>query len=148
MLQPNGFWGGWYERTFVDVRVFNPHSATSLSSNINSCYTRHEKEKKRSYEQRVREIEQASFTPIVLATTGGMAKQATIFYKRLATLLAYKREASYSQTVNWLRCRISFSLLRSSIQCIRGARSSYHHQEFSAPADLILSTTHPFNSSF
>ena len=45
-----------------------------------------------------------SFTPIVLATSGGMAKQATIFYKRLATLLAIKRGDSYSQTVNWLRC--------------------------------------------
>ena len=31
----SGFWGGRYDRTFVDVRVFNPHAdsnKTSLSS--------------------------------------------------------------------------------------------------------------------
>ena len=46
----------------------------------------------------------------------------TNFYKRLASLLADKWEQPYSTTLYWLRCSISFSLLRSAIQCIRGAR--------------------------
>ena len=33
----------------------------------------------------------------------------------------------YSKMVHWLRCRLSFSLLRSSIRCLRGSRSSIHH---------------------
>ena len=67
-----------------------------------------------------------SFTPIVLSSTGGMGSIATTTYKRLASLLADKWGTSYSQTMGWLRCRlsISFSHLRSSIQCIRGARSN------------------------
>ncbi len=69
------------------------------------------KMKKRQYEQRVREIEHSSFSPIVLSTSGGMAKQATLFYKRLATLLATKRDISYNRTVNLIRCHISFSML-------------------------------------
>ena len=65
-------------------------------------------------------VEHASFTPLVLSASGGLVKEASVFYKRLASLLA-------SSTINWLRCRISFSLLRSAIQCLRGARSSRGH---------------------
>ena len=45
---------------------------------------------KRQYEQRVREIEHTSFTPLVLSATGGMASEAKMFYKRLASCLATK----------------------------------------------------------
>ncbi len=40
---------------------------------------------KRAYEQRIIEVEHASFTPIVLSASGGLAKGATIFYKRSGT---------------------------------------------------------------
>ena len=117
----NGFWGG---RFVIDVRVFNPHAPSNRQASITGTYVKHEKEKKRHYEIRVRDIEFASFTPIVFSATGGMGKQASLFYKRLASLLSEKREeSSYNQMLNWLR---SFSLLLSAIQCIRGARSSFH----------------------
>ena len=93
-----------------------------------------EAEKKRAYEQRIREVEHSTFTPLVFSATGGMAKQSTTFYKRLASLLAVKWDHSYSSTLSWLRCRISFSLLRSAIQSIRGARSS---------SGWALRSTHP-----
>ena len=141
----NGFWGGRFERSFVDVRVFNPHAPTNRLGSLPSTYLKHENEKKRLYEQRVREVEFASFTPLILSATGGMAKQATIFYKRLASLLASKREFRYSQMMNWLRCRLSYSLLRSAIQCIRGARSSYHLPDCVAPVDLVISQSHLVN---
>ena len=82
------------------------------------------KREKRSYEQRIRDVEHASFTPLVLSTMGGMGREATAFYKRLASLLASKWDTPYCRTLNWLRCRLSFSLLRSAIQAVRGARSS------------------------
>ena len=53
-----------------------------------------------------------------------MGSIATTTYKRLASLLADKWGTSYSQPMGWLRCRLSFSLLRSSMQCIRGVRSN------------------------
>ena len=37
--------------------------------------------KKRAYKQRVRMVEHASFTPVVLAATGGMANKPTYFTK-------------------------------------------------------------------
>ena len=137
----NGLCGGRFERTFLDVRVFNPYAPSNRNTTIEKCFRKHEMEKKRAYSQRVREIEHASFTPLVLSASGGFAKEATNFYKRLASLLADKWDQPYSQTMNWLRCRISFTLLRSAIQCIRGARSSRGHAIFS-PVDLVTAEAH------
>ncbi len=111
-----GFWGGRHEKTFIDVRVFNPHAPTNKNSSISNCYRKHENEKKRVYEERITNIEQSSFTPLILSATGGMAKQSTIFYKWLASLVAEKWDQLYSSTLYWLRVRLSFSLLRSAIQ--------------------------------
>ena len=44
-----------------------------------SCYRKHKQTKKRMYEQRCREVEHASFTPLVIPATGGLAKETTIF---------------------------------------------------------------------
>ena len=120
----SGIWGGRYERSFVYVRVFNPHASSNRNTSIPNCYRRHEAEKKRAYEQRIREVEHSSFTPLVFSVTGGMGQQCSTFYRRLAALLAEKWNESYSSTLSWIRCLLSFCLLRSAIQCIRGARSS------------------------
>ena len=119
-----GFWGGRQE---MDVRVFNPYAPSNKKLNIKKRYKKHKNEKKRVYEERIKNIVHSSFTPLVLSATGGMAKQSTTFYKRLASLLAGNQP--YCSTLYWLRVRLSFSLLRSAIQCIRGARSSKGHAE-------------------
>ena len=123
---------------FLDVRVFNPLANSNRLTSLDKCFSKHEKEKKRAYEQRVLEVEHASFVPLVLSATGGMAKEATNFYKRLASLLAEKWDQSYNNTLYWLRCSLSFSLLRSAIQCIRGARSSRGHPVKLSPVDLVI----------
>ena len=70
-------------------------------------------EKKRSYDQRIREVEHSTFTPLVLSSTGGMGKAATTFYKRLSSMLSEKRDVPYSTMIGWIRCRLSFALLRA-----------------------------------
>ena len=107
-IAANGFWGGRFERTYFDVRVFNPHAPSNRQSSLSSCYRRQESLKKRAYEQRVREVEHASFTPLVLSATGGLANEATVFYKRLASCLAMKWDQSYSSTMFWLHCCLAF----------------------------------------
>ena len=142
-IAANGFWGGRYERTFIDVRIFNPHAPSNRNSDLVTCYRKHEKSKKRAYEQRVREMEHASFTPLVLSASGGMAREATNFYKNLASKLATKWNQPYSTTISWLRCRLTFSLLRSAIQCIRGSRSSQGHACKALPqVDLVTCVSH------
>ena len=56
-------------------------------------------------------------------TTGGMGRHATSLYKRIASLLLEKTAEPYNTVMAWLRCQMSFALLRSSIMCIRGSRS-------------------------
>ena len=137
-IAASGLWGGRFQRTFVDVRVFNPHAASNRGCQV-SAYRKHENTKKRAYERRIREVEHASFTPLVFSASGGMAREATSFYKRLASLLAAKRDQTYNCTITWLRCLLSFSLLLSAIQCIRGARSSKGQPVCNPiPCDVIM----------
>ena len=75
--------------------------------------------------------------PLVLLTCGGMSREKTAFYKNLATDLAAKRKLQYSEVLGWLRCRISFTLLRSAIMAICGCRSSSHS---GAPVDILLAS--------
>ena len=76
-LVMNGFWGGRSEHAFVDIRVFNPFAP---SSSLSTCYKKHENIKKRAYGQRIREVEHASFTPVVMSATGGLAHESTFFW--------------------------------------------------------------------
>ena len=46
-----------------------------------SVYRRHEQEKKRQYQQRVHEVEHATFTPLVMSSTGSMGRAASTFFK-------------------------------------------------------------------
>ena len=93
---------------------------------IPTAYGRQEQTKKREYGDRIRQIEMASFTPLVFSTTGGMGREATAFYKRLADLISNKRNTTYSKAIAWIRCNLAFSLIRSAIMCIRGSRSTSH----------------------
>ena len=133
-----GFWSGRSEDAFFDVRVINPNAPSYRNLELSMCYRRAEKEKDRKYGERVRQVEHASFTPLILATTGGVSKLTCAFLKRLASRLADKRDLPYNVTMSWLRCRLSFSLLRSSILCMRGSRRSARLRICSEDLDPVL----------
>ena len=76
-----GFWGGNHQKTFFDVRVFNPMSSSYRTTAVSSLYRRFEHAKQKMYEQRVREVEMSSFTPLVFPTFGGMGGAATIAFR-------------------------------------------------------------------
>ena len=96
-VSANGVWGGRFQKTFFDVRVFNPLAPSNQSQTPAATFRKHELEKKRAYQQRVQDIEHSSFTPLVLSVTGGMGVEATTFYKRLAALLSQKWDSPYSK---------------------------------------------------
>ena len=122
---------------YFDVRVFYPNASSYRSLSLASADKRHEDAKKCEYGQHVREVEYGVFTPLVCTSTGGVGREATVFYKRLADLLATHWGQPYSSTIHWLRCRLSFALLRSAILCIRGSRSSVH-RPVKGPLDLSV----------
>ena len=72
-----------------------------------------QKEKKRAHEQRVNEIKHGLSTPLVFSTSEGTGTAAILSYMRLASKLADKRNEPYSLCIQWLRCLLNFSWLRS-----------------------------------
>jgi hypothetical protein len=125
-IKCTGFWNA-HQDAFLDVRVFNPLASCNRNKQLKTVYQQHEREKKRAYEQRIREIERGSFTPLVLSATGGMGPAALIFYKKLAAMISMKRGHTYQKVVTWIRQRLTFSLLRSAINAIRATRSLDTH---------------------
>ena len=123
-IKARGFWNSTQDAYF-DVRVFHPNATCYRSRDLAAVYKQHESAKKREYNQRVQNVEQGVFTPLVLTTTGSMGREASTFYKRLANMLSQKQDKPYSMVMGWLKCRLSFTILRSAIMCIRGTRSSF-----------------------
>ena len=122
-IKAGGFWGrSRFEATFFDVRVFNPYAASYRSTPPDNIFASHDREKRRLYEERVREVEGACFTPLVFACTGAAGKTSHVFLKRLASLVSEKRNLTYAETMGWLRCRLAFALVRASVLCLRGTR--------------------------
>ena len=98
----------------------NADSARALTPT--QIYRKHEMEKKRNYNNRVMDIEQATFTPLIFSCTGGMGNESTTFFKMLASKLSDKSGEKYADITRWIRCKLSFIILRSCILCLRGTR--------------------------
>ena len=82
-------------------------------------HAKHERDKTREYGERIINVKQGTFTPLVLTSAGGMARQSQIFYKRMAELMAEKRGEKKGFFTAWLRCKLSFSLIKSALLCLR-----------------------------
>ena len=100
--------GGRFERSFFDVRVFNPGDPSNCP----------------------------------FQSAGGMGDAAAQVYNRLAGLLSEKNNLSYGETMGWIRCRLSFALVRSAIMCIHGARSRLHSPALEIPIDVQIAEVH------
>ena len=106
----------------MDVRMLHPNSPSYQGKKMEKIYQLHENEKKRKYNQRVIQVEKASFTPLVFSTSGGMALECTKYHKKVAELIALKTKEDYSKVMNHLRTRLRFTLLKSTLIAVRGER--------------------------
>ena len=75
------------------------------------------------------------FGPLVFSSSGGMGPTASIVYRRLANLISSKHSNPYSRTILFIRCKLSFALLRSSLRCLRGSRSN---STSAVPSDINI----------
>ena len=116
-----GFWTP-LDRAFTDIRVLHPQAQSNANTSLFQMYRRHENEKKSKYNDRVLQVEKATFTPLVFSTTGGMGNEAARFLKHLAVKLSNKSGQSYSDTVAFVRRRIRFDLLKTCVISLRGYR--------------------------
>ena len=121
-IRVEGFWGK-RRRAYFDVMVFTPFARSYSNRSLKAIYAEHEGRKNREYKERILKVEQADFTPLVFSLTGGMGPQAQAVVRRLGDLLAERQNVSKSVMMGWLRARLSFTILRAVITCLRGCRS-------------------------
>ena len=122
-ISARSFWSP-LDRAFTDVRVLHPQAQSNSDKSISQIYQSHEKNKKREYNDRVLNVEKATFTPLVFSTTGGMALEALQFLKHLAEKISLKKGQRYSDVMSFVRRRLCFDLLRTCIISIRGYRGT------------------------
>ena len=78
------------------------------------------------------EVENGSFTPLVIGTNGGIGKECSAFVKQLCCELSNKQNESYGTVINWLRTKLSFEILKSTLLCVRGSRRPWPSTSFDA----------------
>ena len=130
-----GVWGS-HERTFLDIRITHPNCPSHLDKPLDKVYEEQETEKKRCYNERIIQVEKGTFTPIVMSTFGGSGVEADKFHKRLATLIAEKRNERYSDVITYMRTRLRFSILKSVVTALRGVRGKSRRERISPMSSL------------
>ena len=122
-VSARGLWSS-FDKIYTDIRVFNSLAPTNSRQSVEDTFRRHEQEKIRNYNDRVVQVEKATFTPLVFSTTGLMGPRAEVFYKKAANELSKKTGHTYSDSIRYIRLRLSFCLLKTILIAIRGYRGN------------------------
>ena len=116
-----GFWSKM-RQAYFDIKVVSPFARSNAQLEPAQLFRNAERAKIREYKERIQEVERADFNPLVFTCTGGMAPQSHLVMKKLAEKLSEKQNIHVSVVSGWLRCRLSFALLRTTLLCIRATR--------------------------
>ena len=144
-VSARGFWARG-QRVYVDVKIFNPLAKTYTKSTLHNAHRTNEQVKKRHYNQRIINVEHGTFTPLVFSSFGGASYETTRFLKRLNELVAAKRGETTSKSMQYIRTLYSFSLIRSTILCIRGSRTHKPRAVNIKDVDISVATNEIGNS--
>ena len=120
-IRAKGFWRQG-QNAFFYIRTTNADSSSQISKSIKTILKNHEQEKKRNYNTRVMEIEQGTFTPLVVTTKGVVGHECSRFHKTLASKISMKSDEKYNDITKLIRTKLSFVVLRSALLCLRGSR--------------------------
>ena len=121
-VRARGFWRDG-QNAFFDVRVTNADCASQQNSSVKAVLRKHENLKKNEYNRRVMEVEHGTFTPLIFTTTGVMGHECSIYHKNLAEKISQKKNERYSDIMRYLRVKLSYLALKSSLLCLRGSRT-------------------------
>ena len=75
-IRASGFWGNHAENTFFNINTDAPSNKTTSAT---ACYCWHERAKRNKYEERMLDVEKATFAPLVFSTSGGASSLTTTF---------------------------------------------------------------------
>jgi len=137
-IKVRGFWRNM-QQAFFDVKVVSPYARSYSRLTAAQLYRMAEKSKMREYAERIREVEHGTFNALVFTTAGGAAPQSSAILKRLAEQISEKKNLHRSVVSGWLRCRLSFALLRTSLLCLRGTRRKRHFNHSDNDIELAVS---------
>ena len=137
-LKVVGFWRAM-RNAYFDIKVVSPLAKTNAHRTQASLFKTAEKVKIREYKERIRDVEHGDFNPLVFTTTGGMAPQSQIVVKKLVEKMSTLHTRSV--VTAWLRVRISFALLRTTLLCVRGTRRKKFHNT-DCNIELAVSQAH------
>ena len=130
-------------KAFFDVRVFHPNASSNRAKTLTQAYADHEREKKRVYNDRVIQVEHATFTPLVFSTSGGESPECKKYHQNLAILISRKRKENYADIVAYIRRKLRFSILKTTLVAIRGYRKpktiNHSHRTPFADTDIAVS---------
>ena len=127
-IKAKSFWTKG-QTAFFDVRVTHVNSNSQSGLPTEKVFRQHEMAKRREYMQRILDVENGSFTPLVFGTNGGLGEECTKFLSELASKIAKKDDKSYAHTITWIRTRLSFDIMKSALACIRGSRTPFRRTE-------------------
>ena len=127
-IKAGSFWRRG-QNAFFDIRVTHVNAMTNQNRSTESIFRQHENEKKRAYLQRVIEVEQGTFTPLVFGTNGGIGRECDLFVKNLASKLALKQNEQYGNIMTWLRTKLSFETVKAALLCVRGSRAPFRRMQ-------------------
>ena len=82
-----------------------------------------EDENDKKYKQRIEEVENGTFYPVIFTTKGNRSRKCSVVVRKLVSKIAIKRNQPNYQISQAISTDISFILLRSEIACIRGNRT-------------------------
>ena len=71
---------------------------------------------------------------------GLLAPEARFFVQRLSDNLSMKWEQPFGVVSSWVRARLSFTILRAALLCVRGSRTKWRSLGIVDGASLPMST--------
>ena len=71
-------------------------------------YASNDDEKKRKYNNKVMNVGEGYFMPLLFSANGGMGHECKKFFSLLALIIATKRKQEYCIAMSWLRRKFPF----------------------------------------
>ena len=111
-------------RASFDIRVSDTNAIFYQNRSPMSVLHSAEVEKKTKYSDACQE-RPMSFAPLVVSVDGMLGPEFASFLRRIGEALSTKWENPYRKTMNRVKCRLSFAVLRASSVCFRGTRTKW-----------------------
>ena len=112
-----------FQNSFLGVKEKNIQAKSHERHSFAKALEQAEDEKDKKYKQRIEDVENVTFYPVVFTTKGKRSRKCSVVVRKLVSRIAIKRKQPTYQISQAISTYISFLLLRGEIDCVRGNRS-------------------------